>query len=90
MTILENLKHRLENTQVNSALFMTKVFLALILLFVTLVAFNTVEKFFSRPITIIEPPAPIAVQTAPAGQQTPITLTCPAACEVKGAASASK
>lgn len=90
MTILENLKHRLGNTQFNSALFMAKVFLALILLFVTVVAFNTVAKFFSRPITIIEPSAPVAVQAAPAGQQTPITLTCPAACEVNGATSASK
>lgn len=90
MTILENLKHRLGNTQFNSALFIAKVFLALILLFVTVVAFNTVEKLFLRPIAITEPSAPVAVQTAPAGQQTPITLTCPEACEVQGAASALK
>ena len=62
MEIFENLKHRLENTQFNSALFMAKVFLAITLLFVTVVAFNTVAKLFSRPITTTEPSAPIAVQ----------------------------
>lgn len=42
----------------------------------------TSDKATPQPVTVS-----VVVQTAPAGRKTSITLTCPAACEVKGAAS---
>lgn len=45
----------------------------------------TSDKATPQPVAVF-----IVAQTAPDGRQTSITLTCPAACEVKGAASATK
>ena len=43
---------------------------------------TTSNKATPQPVPVF-----VVIQTAPAGRQTPITLICPAACEVKGAAS---
>lgn len=46
---------------------------------------TTSDEATPQPVTVF-----VVVQTAPAGRQTSITLTFPAACEVEGAASATK